>query len=76
MKDKKEKNVNPFSEMTIKVSADFDMNVSNATMEKCIKILNWWLKENPDKRIVGGGRKPNGKVEKLRIITVREVNDA
>ena len=64
--------MNNYSKMEIHVNAEFDMNVSNATMEKCVRILNWWLKENPNKCIVGGGRKPNGKIEKLRIITIKE----
>lgn len=60
----------------VEAHCDFHMNVSNYTMEKCIKILNWWLQENPNKRIVGGGRKPNGKIERLRIITIKEESDA
>ena len=57
-------------ELTVEVSAN--IRVSDETVNLCLKLIQWWLNDNPDKRIVGGIRKPNGKVEKLRIETRKE----
>lgn len=56
--------------LTVEVSTN--MRVSDETVNRCLKLIQWWLNDNPDKRIVGGMRNANGKVEKLRIETRKE----
>lgn len=57
-------------EMTVEISAN--MRVGDETVNRCLKLIQWWLNDNPDKRIVGGIRNADGKVEKLRIETRKE----
>ena len=56
--------------ITVEVNAE--MRISDETVNRCLKLIQWWLNDNPDKRIVGGIRNANGKVEKLRIETRKE----
>ena len=56
--------------LTVEVNAE--MRISDETVNRCLKLIQWWLNDNPDKKIVGGIRNPNGKVEKLRIETRKE----
>ena len=57
-------------EITVEVNAE--MRISEETVNRCLKLIQWWLNDNPDKRIVGCIRNANGKVEKLRIETRKE----
>ena len=57
-------------EMTVEISAN--MRVNDEAVNRCLKLIEWWLNDNPDKRIVGGVRQPNGKIEELRIETRKE----
>ena len=52
-------------ELHVQVNAD--MSVSEDTVKRCLKLIEWWLSDNPDKRIVGGYRGPDDKIEELRI---------
>lgn len=56
----------------INVEVKAEMRISDETVNGCLKLIQWWLNDNPDKRIVGGVRNANGKVEKLRIETRKE----
>lgn len=56
----------------INVEVKAEMRISDETVNRCLKLIQWWLNDNPDKRIVGGMRNENGKVEKLRIETRKE----
>ena len=46
--------------------------VNQETVERCLKIIEWWLNDNIDKKIVGGIRNANGKVDAFRIETREE----
>lgn len=56
----------------INVEVNAEMRISDETVNRCLKLIQWWLNDNPDKRIVGGMRNENGKVENLRIETRKE----
>ena len=54
------------------VEVNAEMRIIDETVNRCLKLIQWWLNDHPDKRIVGGMRNANGKVEKLRIETRKE----
>ena len=56
--------------ITVEVNAE--MRISDETVNRCLKLIQWWLNDNPDKRIVGGIRRPNGEMEDFRIETRKE----
>lgn len=53
----------------INVEVNAEMRISDETVNRCLKLIQWWLDDNPDKKIVGGMRKPNGKMEDFHIET-------
>lgn len=56
--------------ITVEVNAE--MRVSDETVNRCLKLIQWWLNDNPDKRIVGGMRNADGKIDDLRMETRKE----
>lgn len=57
-------------EINVKINAE--MRISDDTVNRCLNLIQWWLNDNPDKRIVGGMRNADGKVDELRIETRKE----
>lgn len=51
----------------ITVDVEAKITVSDATCECCLKLIEMWLNDNPDKRIYGGTRMANGMIEPLKI---------
>lgn len=41
---------------TIDITVAVNMGISQETVERCLKVIEWWLNDNPDKRIRGGYR--------------------
>lgn len=56
----------------INVEVNAEMRISDETVNRCLKLIQWWLNDNPDKRIVGGMRNADGKVDDLRMETRKE----
>ena len=52
-------------DLTVEVSAN--MRVSDETVNRCLKLIQWWLNDNPDKMIEGGIRNADGKVDDFQI---------
>ena len=55
------------NKFTIQGLLNLKWEISDDTVGLALKIIECWLNENPDKRITGGTRLVNGKVEELRI---------
>ena len=53
--------------LDITVNANFE--IPQETVERCLKIIEWWLNDNPNKRISGGYRE-NG--ENVIPFTIEE----
>lgn len=49
------------------VSVNVGLSVSDETAQACLKLIELWLNDNPDKCIEGGLRGADGKVEPLLI---------
>ena len=41
---------------------------SEEDVKRCLKIIEWWLNDNPDMTIKGGWRDENGRVDELKIV--------
>ena len=48
------------------VQVTVTLSITDETVDKCLQILNIWLKDNPDKSIQGGTRLPDGTLERLK----------
>ncbi len=57
-------------ELTVEVSTN--MRVRDETVNRCLKLIQWWLNDNPDKMIEGGIRNADGKVDDFQIKTRKE----
>ena len=57
-------------EINVEVSAE--MRISDETVNRCLKLIQWWLNDNPDKMIEGGIRKADGKIDGFQIKTRKE----
>lgn len=53
------------------IQVKVDVTIDRPAVEKCLKIIEMWLNDNPDKAIHGGTRLVDGTVEPL-IICERE----
>ena len=49
------------------ITIEVGVSISNETIELCLSIIEYWLNQNPNKRIVGGIRGEDGRVHPLRI---------
>jgi hypothetical protein len=49
--------------LTIEVTA----TIPDKTVERCLRLIEMWLADNPDKRISGGLRDADGKVMPFKI---------
>ena len=38
---------------SVKMDVDVDIKISDSTAEKCLRILELWQNDNPDKEIIG-----------------------
>ena len=56
----------------INVEVNAEMRISDETVNRCLKLIQWCRNDNPDKRIVGGMRNADGKVDELRMDTRKE----
>lgn len=52
------------TELAVEVKAR--LNIPDTTIERCLKLVEMWLEDNPDKRISGGYRS-GGKILPFRI---------
>lgn len=60
------------SEMAITVTAGLD--ISEDTVKLCLTVIEYWLNNHPEKRITGGYRNDNGKIDHLIIEDREQVN--
>ena len=51
----------------IAVQVNCELTPTQETVERCLKIVEWWLNDNPDMRIRGGYRDGDGKIDPLFI---------
>lgn len=56
----------------INVEVNAEVRISDETVNCCLKLIQIYLNDNPDKELFGGIRKGNGKVEKLRIVPQKQ----
>lgn len=49
------------------IVGQINLDVADEAIELCLKLIEIWLNRNQGKRIVGGTRLENGKIEPLRI---------
>lgn len=49
------------------IVGQINLDVADEVIELCLKLIEIWLNRNTGKRIVGGTRLDNGKIEPLRI---------
>ena len=56
----------------INVEVNAKMRISDETVNNCLKLIQIYLNDNPDKELLGGIRKGNGKVENLMIVPQKQ----
>lgn len=54
------------------ISIDVGVQISEETINRCITILNWWLKDNPDKTLKVMKMHDLGEIERQLYITTEE----
>lgn len=57
--------------LSIEVNAK--LTIPDETVERCLKLVEMWLNDNPDKRIRGGFREEDGRIMPFKI--ERRVDD-
>lgn len=52
---------------TFAVEVEAKLTIPDATIERCLRLVEMWLEDNPDKFISGGFRGADGKTTPFRI---------
>jgi len=52
---------------TLELTVEAKLTISDQTIERCLKVVEMWLEDNPDKFISGGFRGADGKTTPFRI---------
>lgn len=58
----------------LEIEVKAKLTIPDATIERCLKLVEMWLEDNPDKRISGGFRQKNGKT--MPFVIERRSDDA
>jgi hypothetical protein len=52
-------------ELSVEVSAK--IGVPEKTILRCLRLIEWYLNDHPEKHIIGGTRLVDGTIEELRL---------
>lgn len=63
--DKQKQQSNKYTSLDIEVHTT--LTVPDETVKRCLTLVEMWLNDNPDKRIVGGTRNIDGTIDGFKI---------
>lgn len=52
----------------VTVEVEAKIAITDETVERCLRLIEYWLNDNPDKAIHGGLRGADGKIEGFTIV--------